>query len=189
LADFSDIELIALRDVWLTRLRQPGVSEDFHLRRIFREYSQKFFTPLHLVYELPVEFVVQAWIEDVYEDWKDEDLEKEARSLTKPREQLLLERRLEDADDAEMYILGQEVKKSEEAAKKIEEAVKALGNVASMLRPPTAEEKITGGKLSKPAELTNVKVDPGRKIEMSFETIDLDQDSFGLLDKPEPKAK
>jgi hypothetical protein len=186
--DFSDIELIALRDVWLTRLRLPGVSEDFHIHRIFREYSKKFVTPLHEVYDLPVEFVVQRWMEDLYEDWKDEDLIAEAVSLLKPHDKVMAERRMEDADDAEMFLLGEDVKRSEAAAKKMEDAIKALSGVASMLRGPTLEEKVTGGRLSKPSELANVKVDPGKKIEMSFGNFDLDADSFGLLDEPAPKS-
>ena len=188
--EFDDIELIALRDVWFTRMRQPGVSEDFRMRRIFREYSQKFHTPLHEVYELPMEFVVQAWIEEIYEDFKDEDLLAEVQSLLKTRDQVLAERKAEDADDAEMWLMEGDIKKSELAAKKIEDAVKALGQVTSLFgRGATHEEKKAGMKLSKPAELTNVQVKPGQKIVMSFENVDLEADSFGLLSDPAPKAK
>lgn len=183
--DFSDIELTALRDVWFTRSRREGVSEDFHLRRIFREYSQKFYTPLHEVYELPIEFVVRAWMEDLYEDWKDEDLIREAESITKSTEQILEERKREDGDEAEMWLLAEDIRKSEGAMKKMEDAVKALKQVGTMFREPTHEEKVTGaGRLSKPSEMANVRVEPGRKIEMSFGDVDLDQDGFGLLDDP-----
>ena len=52
--------------------------------------------------------------------------------------------------------------------KKIEEAVRALGNASSLLRPPTLEEKVTGARLDRPAELANVKVKPGESIRMEL---------------------
>jgi len=187
--DFNAIELLALRDVWFARQRRPGVSADFHVRRIFREYSQKFFTPLHEVYELPIDFVVTAWIEDIYEDFKDEDLLKEVQNLIKTEEQLLAERRREDESDADMWLLEKDIKQSEGAAKKLEDAVKALGDAASLFRQraPTHEEKAVGARMSKPVSLVNTQVVPGESISISFEDVDLDSDSFGLLSDPKPQ--
>lgn len=188
--DFTELELIALRDVWFSRQRRGGVSSDFHLRRIMREYSQKFVTPLHEVYDLPVEFVVQAWLEDLYEDWKDEDLLQEVKSLSKTVDEIRAERRREDANDADMWLFKKEIEHHEGAAKKLEDAVKALGDAVGMFRRPlTHEEKMMGGtRMTKQAELINTKVAPGENISIKFEDVDLDADSFGLLSDPtEPK--
>ena len=198
--DFSDIELLALRDVWFSRHRREGVSKDFHMHRIFREYSKKFTTPLHEVYELPIDFVVTRWMEEVYEDYKDEDLLKEAKQLTRTPEEILAARRKEDEADADMWLFEKSVAVSEAQAKKLENAVKETLTAIDKFRPPTPlprplthEEKMTGGnRLSKPVEMTNVKVVPGEMISIKFEDVDLDAiDSFGLLDDPkeEPKSK
>lgn len=190
--DFKDLELIALRDVWFARQGRSGVSKDFHIRRIFREYSQKFFTPLHEVYELPIEFVVQAWLEDLYEDWKDEELLKEAQGLTRSIEDFMAARRREDVADADMYEFQKDIDRSEQAAKKLEDAVRNLGGAVDAFRrarPMTEEERLTGARLSKPVEMTNVKVVPGQEIRIKFEEFDLEADSFGLRDdaKKQPK--
>jgi hypothetical protein len=185
--DFTDIELTALRDVWFTRHRRPGVSAEFHIHRIFREYSQKFFTPLHQVYDLPVEFVVTRWMEEIYEDYKDEDLIKEAKALTKSQDTLLAERRREDEKDVDMWLFERDIARSEKAAKNLEELVKETMTAFDRFRPMTHEEKIVGSRMSQPVEMTNTKIVPGEKISIKFEEVDLDSDSFGLLD--DPKAK
>jgi len=194
--DFSDIELIALRDVWFSRHRIPGVSPDFHLHRIFREYSQKFFTPLHEVYDLPTDFVVARWMEEIYEDYKDEDLLKEAKNLTKSQEQILAERRREDMADADMWLFEKDIARSEAMAKKLEGAVKETLTALDKFRPPTPrqrnrpmthEEKLVGAYMLPEVDMINTKVVPGEKISITFEDVDLDADSFGLLD--DPKAK
>ncbi len=189
--DFNDIELIALRDVWFARMRRRGMSEDFHLRRIMREYSQKFHTALHEVYDLPIAFVVTAWMEDIYEDYKDEDLLKEAKELIKSPEQRLAERRREDESDADMWLFKKDIERSEGAAKKLEDAVKSVMDAASMFRqgprmprPLTHEERMVGTRLDKPVEMLNARVTPGESISITFEDVDLDSDSFGLLSDP-----
>lgn len=185
--DFTDIETIALRDVYFTRTKREGVSEDFHLRRIFREFSQKFHTPLHMVYDLPTEFVVQAWVEEFYEDCDNDALLREITATVKPIEQLLQERRKEDEVDAETYLIQRDMVESEKKMKKIEEAVKALTASVSMLKPPTHEDQKTGRRHSAEAEMSNVKVKPGERISMTFGNVDLEGDSFGLLDDPKTK--
>ena len=175
-------------------MRHPGLSADFHLRRIMREYSQKFFTPLHEVYELPIPFVITAWMEEVYEDYKDEDLLKEAKELIKTHEQRLAERRREDESDADMWLFKKDIERSEKMAKKLEDAVRGVMDMASMFRtlppaqrPLTHEERMVGGRMDKPAEFINTKVKPGEGISITFEDVDLDSDSFGLLTDPKPQ--
>jgi hypothetical protein len=193
--EYSDLELISFRDVWFTRQRRPGVSDDFHVRRIMREYSQKFHTPLHVVYELPLHFVMRAWLEDVYENMKDEDMVKEARALTQDQDALMAARRAEDASDADMWLFKKDLERGEAAAKKLEDAVKAIGQVTSGLkqlaqRPMTHEERMVGARMDKEVQLTNVKVVPGQQIKIQFADIDLDAvDGFGLLEDPKPPTK
>ena len=53
----------------------------------------------------------------------------------------------------------------------------------------THEEKKMGMRLTKSPELTNTtpKVVPGERIQIKFENVDMEQDSFGLLDDPKPQ--
>lgn len=46
------------------------------LRRVFRYYSKNFATPLHLVAQLPLEDVLRAFFEDVFESMSEEDREE-----------------------------------------------------------------------------------------------------------------
>jgi hypothetical protein len=50
--------------------------DDAWLRRVFRHYSRAFSTPLHLVYELPLEDVLLAFFEDIFENMDEEDREE-----------------------------------------------------------------------------------------------------------------
>ncbi len=182
--DFADIEAVALRDVYFSRTKRLGASDDFHIRRILREYSQKFHTPLHVVYDLPLDFVVRAWLEEFYEDCTEEVMLKEINVAIKPLAQLMEERRREDEMDADTWLAQEDIRRSESAVKKIEDAVRSLTQGLSMLRTP--EEQKTGHRHSAPAEMSNVQVKPGEKIKMTFGNVDLEGDSFGLLDDPKP---
>lgn len=66
-------------------LRDPP-SSSYGLRRLFRWYSEKFHTPLHLVENLPVDYILQhhyeAHAEDLVASENDHDLQEELRELT-----------------------------------------------------------------------------------------------------------
>jgi hypothetical protein len=47
--------------------------EDYYLRRVFRWYSRTFHTPLHVVPDLPLEDILEAYYEHVYEEIVAED--------------------------------------------------------------------------------------------------------------------
>jgi len=169
-------EIVALRDVWFSRLRKDGGSPDYDLRRIFREYSKLFHTPLHVVHELPVDFVVRAWLEEIYEKFENEDLRAEALDLLRTEEDLIAAKLREDEDDAYAFNALREESKVEVAIKKLEDAMKAVRKIP-----------LFGSKSGEP-ELTNVK---GPKIQegitMRFEpggALDEEDDSFGILEKP-----
>lgn len=176
--DLRNLELVALRDVYLSKLRKyDQVSPDFDVRKIFREYSKIFHTPLHVVQTLPIEDVALAWLEEVFESYTVEDLRQEATEMLRDPGALEFLRRREDEQDAEMHRHLEEEKKVEKALKKIEDVVQKLTPQAILKR-------------SKEPELDNVKPLPKpiqEGIKMVFEDVDLDADSFGLLDNLKPE--
>jgi hypothetical protein len=177
---YSEIEAITLRDVYLDRLKLPGVSHDFHLRRIFREYSQTFHTPLHVVYELPLDFVFQAWLEEYYEKQKDADLRTEAIAMTKDPAVLAEERRREDEQDADTYLFILEERKLQENMKKMEQVVQKLKQTMPFVAP------------DREVPIATVPVKPKRpeeEITMRFEDVDFEADSFGPFERPTPEDK
>jgi len=173
-------EIVALRDVWFSRLRKEGGSPDYDLRRIFREYSKLFHTPLHVVHELPVDFVVRAWLEEIYEKYENEDLRQEALDLLRTEEDLIAAKLREDEDDAYAFNALREESKAAVAIQKLEEAMKAVRKIP-----------LFGSRNGEP-ELTNVK---GPKIQEGITMVfgpaegEEDEDSFGILEKPKGKAK
>lgn len=69
--------------------------DDAWLRRIFRFYSKQFATPLHLVPQLPLEDVLRAYFEEVFDSFDEETREERLEWLLMSPE----ERR--DSQDAE----------------------------------------------------------------------------------------
>jgi hypothetical protein len=174
--EFRDVELVALRDVYLSKLRRPGVSPDFHLRKIFREYSKLFHTPLHVVHELPIEFVVQAWLEEHYETYSMEDLRAEVVEHTRTHEDLMAARRAEDEADAETFLIIQDEARAMKAVKsirKLEDAVRGMQTALTPFIPKDRDTELASNR-TKPKEIP-------QGITMRFEDVDLDQDSFGIL--------
>lgn len=95
----------AIRKCALAEVVAEESSADYRLRRIFRWYSIKFSTPLHVVEELPIQHVLQHFFEVQYEtkydDGELEDLEQERVVLT-------------ETDDQRKERLAREAKKREE---------------------------------------------------------------------------
>lgn len=179
-------EIVALRDVLLTRRRMPDeVSPDYAVRKIMREYSKKFHTPLHVVYELPIEHVLRAYYEEVFEDLEDADLESEAREMRMTEEEERAAKARKDIEDAEVFRDLEEVRRDEAAAKKLENVVQQLSQTADIIRNMQS-------KLGSQAEMSNTRVVEKpleERITMLFEDVDLDSDSFGLLDDPRSRPK
>ena len=179
-------EIVALRDVLLTRRRMPDeVSTDYAVRKILREYSKKFHTPLHEVYELPIEHVLRAYYEEVFEDLEDKDLEDEARELSQTEEEAKRDRERKDVEDVEVFRDLEDVRREQQAVKKIEQVIQQLSKTETIMREMASRAG------AEPA-LTNVR--PAERslperITMRFEEVDLDQDSFGLLDDPATAGK
>lgn len=74
---------------------------DYAMRKIFRWYSKTFHTPLHVVEELPTEYILQHYWESQYEDLDEQKLEQETVILTKTEAQKKAEDKAWDAEQAE----------------------------------------------------------------------------------------
>lgn len=109
-------------DVWES-LQQVAMQaavapdDDAWLRRIFRQYSKSFSTPLHLVSELPIEDVLLAVFEDMFENMDEEDRDERIAWLLKTPEERLADKgpatALGDKDDKFYDTLNSEVASGE----------------------------------------------------------------------------
>lgn len=177
--EFRDVELIALRDVYLSKLKLPGVSKDYSLRKIFREYSKLFHTPLHEVHDLPVEFVVHAWLEEIFETYSMEDLRAEVAEHTRTHEDLMKARAAEDEADAETFLIIQDEQRAQKAIgniKKLEDAVRTVKGALDTFRTRNKDPELV---MSKPKEIPQgitMRWDPNLDVDA------LDEESFGILD-------
>jgi hypothetical protein len=181
-------EIVALRDVLLTRRRMPdSVSPDYAVRAIMRAYSKKFHTPLHEVCELPIEFVLRAYYEEVFEELEDKDLEETARELGMTEEEERAERARKDVEEVEVFRDLEDERRGQQAAKKIEEVAQHLSKTATIMREMISKQ---GSEAELPDLRTSEKPLPER-ITMRFEPdLDVDNiDSFGLLEDPIKKKQ
>ncbi len=62
-------------------------SSDDRYRHIFRWYSKTFHTPLHEVEDLPLDDILTAWFETIYEDMEDPERDEVLREMTTTAEQ------------------------------------------------------------------------------------------------------
>ena len=78
--------------------------EEYYLRRVFRWYSRTFHTQLHLVPDLPLEDILEAYYESVYEDVASDDdpskINEAIQELTETEEER--SKREMEADSQEM---------------------------------------------------------------------------------------
>jgi hypothetical protein len=120
----------------------------YYLRRIFRWYSRNFHTPLHVVGELPLEDVLEAYYEDNYEHLTSDDdptkLTEELQELTETDQQRFRREMLEQSvelDDEEYLrqVMEEERAKTKNKLDKLEHNEKppltALGGVNSSSLP------------------------------------------------------
>ena len=74
----DDIQILAFAAV-----TAKEKDSDYSLRYIYRWYSTKYHTPLHLVPTLQLTDILTAYFESKYEEMSDEDLEDERKELLK----------------------------------------------------------------------------------------------------------
>jgi hypothetical protein len=109
---FTAIKIRALHAV----LERPG---EYTIRHIQRWYSKTFSTPLQEVQDIPIEEVLEAFYEELYEDQKPEDREEARLELIEtPQEiaQRLLDEGIEEVEDEQFHQEAvEEAKKAKEA--------------------------------------------------------------------------
>lgn len=98
--DWSSYEAIALADVLEQR-------EDYQYRKICREYSKTFCTPLHSVYKMSFDFVLKNVLENRIESMSEEALRNLAQDFV-------------GADEKEEKLINEQIKQweKEESSKK-----------------------------------------------------------------------
>ncbi len=91
--------------------------DDAWLRRVFRYYSKNFATPLHLVQQLPLEDVLRAYFEDMFDSLDEESREERIDWLLMTPEEraesLDAEKTLGERDEAFLNRLNSEVSSGE----------------------------------------------------------------------------
>lgn len=145
---FDAIRWQALRDVWFDRDDKDGGDPGYFLRKVHRWYSRNLNTPLHLVYDLPTEDVLQAYYETLYEDMTDEEMETHIKDHAVSDEEL--ERRKQksqvlDSFDEEL-IREAQAQNAAHAVKTLEEALKpaqdAFKKMLAQARGPGKESSL-----------------------------------------------
>lgn len=174
--EFESIRILALRSV-------VKDTPDYRLRHIFRWYSEKFHTALHLVDDLPIENILEAWYECEFETLKDDNkdgpdkLNEMLADLQLTPEQLVERKITADAKEAEEVRFLEQIKK-DKALHKIKDIVKPVHEKMMIPEPSFANLP----KFNIPA--------PPPDIDYKFERIDeeIDEDR-GMFDITPPKKK
>lgn len=146
---FNAMRTIALRDVLVG-------SSEYELRKILRWYSTTFRTPLHEVYDLPLEFVLQHFYEAKYEDMDPDDREEERKLLILTPDERRAKERIEDQERYEQHQFEQEAeaiakKQEEEEAKKAAKGEKLVAPDLPSVDFPTMMPDLKKDPLAAPA--------------------------------------
>lgn len=147
------LKLIAMSNV----VDQPS---EYAIRQIFRWYSERFHTPLHLVEDLQFEDVLQTYFECQFEEMDEGTRHATIQKLTISPEQLAHARKSEDAEDADQWEFAREAEQQE----KEKEATQ-----------PPQQNKLPKADLPAPAAL----VPTNEEIHINFEDLDGDCDALG----------
>jgi hypothetical protein len=149
---FRGLQVSAMRAVAASQPEFDGkldIDGDYHLRRIFRWYSKNFATPLHEVYELPLEDVLTHYWESQYEDMEADEREHVIKRLVETEEERALRemKNAADADADEAWLRRVEQQEKERLAKKEETpvakpAVKPPPQAGDL--PPSSNKPIEG---------------------------------------------
>lgn len=181
---YKSLRILALAEVVK---EEPGSA--YSIRQVFRWYSEKFHTPLHLVDELPLHDVMQHYFESNYEKLKDSPgaLQEELIELSRTPEE---EAAAKAKADREVFQNWKFEREAEEEAK-VQQAAKAKKLASDAVKPkkppvfspPSASLRARMSSEESPI-VPDLNKPPEPTIKMSF--IDLDEleelsssDSFG----------
>jgi hypothetical protein len=135
----------ALRLVALQGAYKPDAESN--VRYVMRWYSKTFHTPLHEVYDLPLEDVWLAFYEERYQALEKEDLEDEvSKALESPeaRNEREMEDEAEKASALEFAKMSEAMNKVAKTVDKVKETLGAMKTPEATLPPaaPVVEEGI-----------------------------------------------
>lgn len=160
---YTAIRIRALRSVVVP-------DKDYLIRKILRWYSKTFFTPMKEVEEvLPLDVVLQAYFEERYEAMTPADLDEEKAELLLSPEERQKRIMAEEAEEAELLIMGRLVAAEAAAHKKAQTkkglpqapgpkpVIASMGELPDVSPPPMRDS---------PSDLPAAKIPPG--IEMKF---------------------
>jgi len=99
---YRAIQTIALNSV----LKKTTESQ---LNHIFRWFSREFSTPLHLVEEMSLEYILTQYYEDCYENMTKEELEKERIDLSLDENDIIAR---EEEDDEFVETIKKQIKQA-----------------------------------------------------------------------------
>lgn len=161
----KSIQTLAFASVYL-----DDYDDDYHYRYIFRQYSEFFSTPLHEVYDLPLDFVLQNYYEARYEKMSEEDREKLRVLIAETAEKRQARLLKEEADKADADQFAKLIAKEEREAAE-QEARKALKGESKGFQKYQSPD-------SKPSPMFEAGLAPKPEINMQF----IDEGEFeGLL--------
>lgn len=186
------IILIAVRNAYLAKTKRLEEAPlDYQLRKIFREYSQRFHTPLYKVYELPLEEVLLDYWESLYEELEPKEIMQDMIRMSRTEDETRLLQESEDEMDADAHRWAQDEKKRESAVKKIDEVVKRF---QSAIKPGLKPVSMSPANPGREVEMVQPTIGKPPKVEerisMRFagpEEVDDDMDALGLFDDPSKK--
>lgn len=172
------MDLRALQTLAMNAVVQED--EEYNLRYIFRWYSQRFHTPLHVVQSLPLYDILQHYYEVDYEAMEPHERQAEIKRLLTTPDNLRRLRREEDAADADAVEFGREAEAAAAAAVVPVKTEPMVDPILERLKKARAEAGIIGPDVSLPSP----KLEEG--IHMKFDDLDVEDDTpgFGPPGKP-----
>lgn len=182
---FEAVRVIALRNV--VKENNP----DYFMRRVYRWYSKTFHTPLHVVDELPPEFILQHYWEEHFEDMEDMQLVNHVKAATKTEAEKKKEDKDWDAQQAEevefAQAIGSSIGKKDAKIKDLKpEPIKPLISEEMAAQQSTLEKQVERLDGSVAEMLNNIKELPPN-IHMVFGEIPAADDDYGDDSIPVPK--
>jgi hypothetical protein len=120
---------------------------EYRLRQVHRWYSQTFYVPLPEVSDLPIDEVLQAYYETHYEQMSAEERAEERRQLLKTPEESFDELLREEAEEAEMYTLGQLMAAEELERRRKAQAEKQIAVIPRLNQGPLPEADLPAAPL------------------------------------------
>lgn len=167
--------------------------DEYRIRHIFRWYSQRFHTPLHEVYDLPQDDILEAFYESTYEEMNENERQSELQDLLMTEEEEKALQRSRDVERYEAYKFARfsaEDEKDRERRKKLAElqkdkkpafAAQAPGKMAPATAMPSAPKPGDPVKFEPDVEVKFVSAD-------TFEAELEGAGTFGMPGKPEGQS-